>query len=228
MFDTKRLHHSYLLPGKGEEILPNLLKFIENEMDFKIQGNPDFRQDNFDVYGIDESRSLVEWQSMKPFGEGKKIAIISFRSITREAQNSLLKVFEEPAERTHFFVITPFTEEILPTLRSRFLILDNVSENNKQKRSNKEVVEFLSKTPAERIKFVSKIIENKDKISANNLIESITYFFHEKLQKVPNTEKKEISNALKEIVRVGSYTNDRSSSMKLVLEHLSLVLPPLR
>ena len=37
-----KLHHAYCLEGSRENILNTLFKFLEDDLKFKIKGNPDF------------------------------------------------------------------------------------------------------------------------------------------------------------------------------------------
>ena len=78
---------------------------------------------------------------------GKKIFIIETGFFTREAQNSLLKVFEEePTEGTHFFVFTPSAETLLPTLRSRMVILHQKRKVSKTRTLQPALVAALALT----------------------------------------------------------------------------------
>jgi len=55
----------------------------------------------------------------KGFGKGLNV----IRGENSTGRTTLLKLFEEPAEGVHFFVIVSSVEIFLPTLRSRFNIL---------------------------------------------------------------------------------------------------------
>jgi len=116
---TGFLHHAYLLLGDRESILQELLPFLQNELKVSMKGNPDFSHTVYDTFGIDDGRKLKEIASRKAVTE-RQITIIACHSITREAQNALLKLFEEPTKNTHFFLIIKTSGQLLPTLRSRF------------------------------------------------------------------------------------------------------------
>jgi len=100
------LHHAYCLDGEKSKLFPELCNFLDSEFCFKTTGNPDFWYGESDTFGIDDGRRLKEMVSKKPFdkAQGKKIFVLAFNFITNEAQNSLLKIFEEPTEETHFFI----------------------------------------------------------------------------------------------------------------------------
>ena len=53
---------------------------------------------------LTKRRALKDAQTRGAFGGSRKIFIIGANSFTREAQNALLKTFEEPTAGTHFFL----------------------------------------------------------------------------------------------------------------------------
>ena len=119
--NKENLHHAYLLEGEGSVIVPELLKFMEKELKLVIRGNPDIWLGKFQTMSIDDARMIKETQSTKPISGDRRIFIIELNAVTHEAQNALLKVFEEPAQGTHFFIISPSSDIFLPTLRSLLL-----------------------------------------------------------------------------------------------------------
>ncbi len=114
---TGYLHHAHIIEGAHIEVVPELLSAIERHMGIYAKGNPDLTVEVHQSFGIDESRTLSSRQTRASFGdETRKIFIISTDSFTREAQNALLKTFEEPTADTHFFIIVP-----LPNLEASLL-----------------------------------------------------------------------------------------------------------
>ncbi|MBU2488184.1 MAG: DNA polymerase III subunit delta' [Proteobacteria bacterium] len=69
---------------------------------------------------IVQVRALLETLAMRPHGSGTRVVILpEAQALNREAGNALLKVVEEPPERTLFILIAPEASRILPTLVSR-------------------------------------------------------------------------------------------------------------
>ncbi len=69
---------------------------------------------------IDESRKIIQDVSLKAFESEYKVFFMWLPEYMNEsASNSLLKVLEEPPEKTLFFLITNDLEQILPTILSR-------------------------------------------------------------------------------------------------------------
>jgi DNA polymerase III delta prime subunit len=212
--NTGNLHHAYLLEGEKEHIRESLLNFIEQTLKHPIQGNPDFWHEKFESFAIDDARKLREMQSVKPLVHPRKIFIAEVFTMTVEAQNALLKIFEEPAEGTHFFLLADSADTFLPTLRSRMIVIANEAAHDQKNTAAKK---FLESTHAERISFVTSIIEEKDKAAASKLIDGLIY----ELGKKPQT----YASVLQELLQARSFLSDRSPSLKLILEHISLILP---
>ncbi len=67
-----------------------------------------------------EADKIVEKLSLKSYGEGYKTMIIWLPEMMREeAANKILKILEEPWERTLFILITERGDKLLPTIISR-------------------------------------------------------------------------------------------------------------
>jgi DNA polymerase III delta prime subunit len=221
----ENLHHAYLIEGEREGVISKLLFFFEKELNFQTQNNPDFWQGEYDTFGIDEGRYINELQNKKSFSEGKQIFVIQTNFITREAQNSLLKMFEEPTPNTHFFIVMSSGEVLLPTLKSRLQIIKKRTSNVLQ---NEEVKNFLKMSVGDRLKFVSKFFgDNKkkipaDKIGAINFLNQLEKTLREKTDIAKATPEQIF--AFEEIIKARSYLNDRSPSVKNLMEHISLIL----
>ncbi len=213
------LHHAYLIEGRAKDLLPELIVFFETNLGIKTSGNPDFWQGVFETIGIEEGRLIKERQSLTSFGGGLKIFIISAGGITFEAQNALLKVFEEPTSKTHFFIILPSIEALLPTFLSRVSL--HRYENKEEDIFPKE---FLKATPTERVALLQKMIERKNKGEA--------FSFLNGLEKTLRASKKELTKddifVFEEIMKCRGYLSLRSPSFKTILEYVALTIPPLK
>ncbi len=156
--DKNNLHHAYLIEGVREDILPEIVSFLE-EIGVKTIGNSDFVHIHIDSFKIDDARNLKAYGSQKSFSSGKKVFVISVNSFLLEAQNSLLKLFEEPIENTHFFLIVPDTNALLKTLVSRFFVIrSEVSPRQGLGEGVKEAEKFIAMTPTDRINFIKELL----------------------------------------------------------------------
>ena len=120
--DKNNLHHAYLIEGEHDMIVEEILEFIES-LKIKTIGNADVSRISLDSFKVEDARNLRSYAAEKSFSAAKKIFIISVNNFLLEAQNSLLKMFEEPIENTHFFLIVPDVNSLLKTLVSRFYVI---------------------------------------------------------------------------------------------------------
>src|SRR3989344_5040327 len=210
---TKNLHHAYFFVGEPTQIFLELKSFLERNVGIKTSGSSDFWHGKFNTLNIEGARDITESQGRKDFGGAKKIFVIQADFITEEAQNSLLKVFEEPTAGTHFFIISP-QEILLPTLRSRVQVISNVSESQSTSRT------VLDMKMVERLSLVKEITEGisdeeKTKQDAITLLNQIEKELNEK-----GVEKNSSVLKVCEESRLSLY--DRGAQVKIILENLML------
>lgn len=225
-----KLHHAYCLEGSRENILNALFKFLKDGLKFKIKGNPDFYSVSFDTLGIDDGRLINEIQSRKAVSATRRIFVISANFITKEAQNSLLKMFEEPSGDSVFFLIISSASILLPTLRSRMMVirLDNgESSNSSFEETLFDINKFIKSSPAERLATVKKIV---DKIADEETSRFVAVDFLNAIERELLNDSLSIEAktktlfVFKEIDKCRSYANDRSPSVKMLLEHIALMI----
>lgn len=227
-------HHAYGVTESDKTVLEKLLLLLENKEGISTKGNPDFRLYRYEVMGIDEARELKDAAERKAVGNSRKVFVASSRSITREAQNALLKIFEEPPIGTLFFLLVPSLEFLLPTLRSRLQILEILSEVHDM--DKQLVTRFLDGSIPARLTMVQKMLkeleqEKKTKEDSSELLLEkgrIFAFLTGCEQVLAKKDHLLIAEALREVLLVKKYSRDRSPSLKLLLEHLALVLPRIR
>jgi len=208
-------HHCHILEGDKKVIVPILLEFFEETLKFKTRGNPDYYRREYESFGISDGRTVKEMQSRKNLDSGRQIFVLMFEFITHEAQNSLLKVLEEPSSGTYFFIIVPRATIFLQTVLSRAHLISLEGD----RKSLVNVSDFLSAKSPLRVKMLEKIIEEKNKSEAIS-------FLHELLRVMYKEHKnpQELGN-LAEIEKCSEYLYDRGSSVKMILEYLALTIP---
>lgn len=214
ILNKNNLHHAYCFEGNKDILIPIIISFFEKEIGIKTKNNPDFHVYEYDNFSIEESRFIKEQQQKMAFGE-RKIFIISFSFISREAQNSLLKIFEEPTNNTHFFIIVKKVNILLSTLRSRLMI----NYCNSVSGSDSKIKVFLNSNIAIRLSFFKEIIENKDKSKAIDFVNELELYL---------TNNKNISlfsNFLIELVYIKKFLFIQGASVKLILEQIALTCP---
>lgn len=205
-----RLAHAYVIEGACEAMLPDLTSFIEKELKVPVAGNPDVSVREFETLTIDDARTLKERAHKKAVSD-LKIFVVGFETTTVEAQNALLKLFEEPPVHTHFFLILSSGEKLLPTLRSRVQVISKCED----KISAEQAKAFLNASAPKRLELIKDMVEHKDKAAAKAFLNELEYYVYEQ-------NLKENAELLKEIQQLRSYLDGRSPSVKMILEHISL------
>jgi DNA polymerase-3 subunit delta' len=98
---------------------------------------------------VDQVRRVIEHIYFRPLEGRERVFIFTDSAFMKEAANSLLKVLEEPPGFATIFLLAENSGELLPTIRSRCMILQLRSL------STEEIAQYLAKhrpewKPAER------------------------------------------------------------------------------
>src|SRR6266496_4262251 len=72
---------------------------------------------------VDQVRRVIETVYYRPAEGKERVYIFTDSAFMKEAANSLLKVLEEPPEFATIFLLTENPGELLPTIRSRCMVL---------------------------------------------------------------------------------------------------------
>jgi len=209
------MHHACLLVGEPEAAESHLSRVCRN-LKIKQAGNPDFFAFRSSTFGIDDARQLRDLSLRKPVTgstssePSKKIFFISAESLTREAQNALLRTFEDPVSDTYFFLAAREEEAILPTLRSRMQV---VRVKMLEKVATDEASKFLSLPIKDRLTFAKKF--GTDLRSLPAFLDNLMLLLR---------EKKEAEESIAKVYNVRRFAGDQSAATRLILEHLSVVL----
>lgn len=221
------LYQSYVIEGDPQVDSLSLLNFLEVRGEIE-KGSPDVLYQVYESFTINDSKEIKDWHSRKGISNSKKVCIIATKFINREAEQALLKMIEEPGVNTHFFIIIPDSSALLPTIISRTHTVK--IEQRKDIEIQKEVINFIKSTPKERIDIVAFIIkDNKDEESSGKLRHFATLFvnglesiFHKRFKENINDEK--VKFVLGELQKARGYLSTPGASVKMILEHLSLVI----
>lgn len=205
--DFNHLHHAYLVIGSREASEKTLLSLFEKHGESLI-GSPDYFVWKGALFGVDDARALSEQAITKAFVK-KKVFFIAPEKITLEAQNALLKTFEEPVADTHFFLVVRDEHVIIPTLRSRLQLVRVEGEREDLKQAEK----FLKLSVKDRLNFVKKFVDKEESLSA---------FLDELLLELRG--RAEVTSALEQVYKLRLVSDDRAASSRMILEHLALVL----
>ncbi|MBI3633993.1 MAG: hypothetical protein HY228_00010 [Candidatus Yonathbacteria bacterium] len=235
---TGYMHHAHIIEGQKKEIVPVLLSALEQHLGISAQGNPDFTILEYQSLGIDESRDLSLRQSRSGFnvptnkttdGFSRRIFIISAESFTHEAQNALLKTFEEPTPHTHFFVIIPRLHILIPTLASRALLLRREELFSPKDEAEELAEKFLDTSLlTERFAFIKKLTETKkgeviDREKIRRILDYLERMLYTRLAGKESAIRGR-GDIFRDIYKTKTYLADRGSSPKMLLEYLAIEL----
>jgi DNA polymerase III delta prime subunit len=217
------LHHAYCIVGNTDDVVKELETFFKKELDFVIAGNPDFWYGEYDVMSIDDGRKIKELHQNKPTAGNKKIFVVSANFITEQAQNAMLKIFEEPAGDTHFFLVIPSANNLLPTLKSRMILVHHYGTDNTLINAKA----FLQSSASARLEEIKKLMksisdEEESKIEVVKFINALEVELKKQIDLGKAGSRTDI---FLEIEKVRQYASEQSPSLKMILEHIALMVP---
>ncbi len=222
--------HAFVIEAEAEEGIIVARTWAERELGMKTVGNPDVIMLRYGLFSVVDARRVTEIVAGAAFVGASKVVIISANRAYHEAQNALLKVFEEPPVGTYLFLVLPSLGGLLPTLRSRVQVLAPTSDVGRTTSHIPEIAtEFLKGTKEKRSTLIKKLATGKDEeerrahreeaIALVNGIESAAYILWKEQPFQKYTE------LLSDIATVRSHLYDRSAPVRMILEHLALILP---
>ena len=223
------MHHAFVIEAEAEEGIATALAWAERELGMKAEGNPDVVVLRYELFSVEDARRSSELAAGAPFFGEHKAVIISASRAYHEAQNALLKLFEEPPAGTHLFLIVPTLGGLLPTLLSRVVELETRAA--KRRAEIPEIArEFIAASREKRSALVKRLTSGKDDekkralrdeaVALVNGIEAAVYADVKCL-----TFNKTTRALLSDIATLRAYLYDRSAPVKQILEHLAIVTP---
>ena len=228
--DKNNLHHAYLIEGEHEIVLPLVLEFIES-LGVRTEGNPDFSHIRLDSLKVEDARNLKILSGEKGTVLGKRIFLISTNNFLLDAQNALLKMFEEPIDNTHFFIILRDRNTLLKTLLSRLYLIE---ANSSISQVYKDAENFLKMTVPNRILFIKDLLVEVDedeegvesmvlesaRAKALQFLNAVEAVLHENISKgIFDTQ------IFEHVFNVRKYLRMPGSSAKNLMESVALTLP---
>ena len=216
------MHHAYIYEGAQSQ-LGALSASAKKLFGFEApaQGaSPDVHIYAWEKLNIDEARELSLEASFKSTS-GRALYVLGAGSISHDAQQALLKLFEEPQEGSVFVVLTP-PGMLIPTLRSRFVEYPEKIEEAESESAS--AAKFLKSAYKERSAQITAMLKDDEgaKERVREFLNSVEKLLHAAHGHKPSPELRE---ALGDIALVRDYLSDRSASMKMLLEHLAATLP---
>ncbi len=219
-------HHAYVLEG-DTTLAESLAQGARRAL-----GLPDDSPDVFvlsrEKFGIDDSRELRGRAALRATS-GRALFVVAASSITSEAQQALLKLFEEPQRGAVFVLIVPHGV-LLPTLRSRCLPYPAelsaalAGEGDARERAHA----FLAAAYKERTALIAALVKDDGedvRARSRAFLNALELELHRRFSKANGAGKHSLAEGLSEIAALRSYLSDRSPSLKMIFEHLAASLP---
>ncbi len=225
--DKDNLHHAYLIEGSKDEVLSEIYEFLK-EIDVDTKNNGDLIQMNLDSFKMDDARDLKSYTSEKSLTNSKKVFIIYANNFLIEAQNSLLKLFEEPIENTFFFIITPDTSIMIKTLLSRFYFISTKQNFDEEDKNAKKFIKMNTPT---RLLFIKELLteeDGEDEISNINSTRSKALRFLNALEGTLHGKVSEgvlDTKIFEHLFKVRKFLRQPGSSTKSLMESVALITP---
>ena len=221
-------HHAFVIEAGVEEGIQQANAWAEKELGLTAAANPDVIVLRYGLFSVEDARKVNAVAMQAPLRGKKKVVIIAATRAYHEAQNALLKLFEEPTPDTHLFLVLPSLGALLPTLRSRVQVLKAGTEQHAV--ASELAHEFLKAAPEKRSAMIKKLTagkdederrENRDKALA--IVNGVEAAAYEAMHK--GNDSPAYGALLQNTTQLRDFLHDRSAPVKMILEHLSLVIP---
>ena len=144
--------------------------------------------------------------------------------MTSEAQQALLKLFEEPQPGIIFVLLVP-QGALMPTLKSRFLPYPHMLTEAALTHARAQA--FLHMTYTQRSAWIAELLSEEDhaREQVRSFFDELESVLHAELSKAAGERHAALVRGLGDIATLRKYLSDRSPSLKMLLEHLAATLP---
>jgi DNA polymerase III delta prime subunit len=225
-------HHAFFVEANSNEGTQSAKAYIRDTLQVSTESNPDVVSLSYSLFSVEHARELANFASHGPLRGDTKVIIVSVERLFHEAQNALLKLFEEPPRGTVLILVLPSAGVLLPTLRSRLLPLPVPASAHTEYVRNESAEEIIRAQPAEREKLIGKLLE-RAKSENDDVKQAARREALEILQALSKTyyaslrihEDKDVRLFLEDLERFIPILYQRSAPLKLIFEHLQLVWP---
>ena len=220
-------HHTFCIEAEAEQGIRVAQEWVGKELGMELQQNPDIIVLRYSLFSVEDARRVYDLAGQAPFSGDTKVLVIAAARAYHEAQNALLKLFEEPPQGVYLFLILPSLGGLLPTLRSRVHILSTHVGFTKPYMGG-EAEKFIQASKEKRSAMLKKLASGRDEeerrghreeaIALVSGIEAVAYLH-------VGFTKPYMKELLSDIAVLRGYLYDRSAPVKMILEHLALVTP---
>ncbi len=228
---------TYIIADKRERLQKQRLKTLLKKLFGKeISDSPDIHildPEDKNSIGIEEIKELQQTMRFKPFQEDIQVGIIlNAQKLTHQAQNSMLKALEDSSEASIYILCVDNEKNLLPTIRSRGIILYPKREKGEgdelpaEKGDIEKIMEtFFDLSPIEQFNIIEEYSENKE--NSLTFINGVEETIREKLELDIKNGNIDSSQRNLEFLKVVEKSREKISSncnRKLTLEAMIMQL----
>lgn len=220
---NKKLREQYILSFCTEKKIDSIdISFVKQE-----EGK------NLSSIGIEQIKKIKTQLYLKPIKSNCKAMVIEdAQLLTVEAQNSMLKILEEPPAQTYIFLSTSSIEELLPTIISRCKVIHFAQKNENIDEEKVPIKIFFnslsSYTIANALQDAEKL--SKDKENAILWLENCIIFLREKIEEAVGIDDNQVivyAAIIKNLQETYKLLKTTNVNLRLAMENcfLSFVNP---
>lgn len=214
-------HHAHVIEATGE--------YARACHTLLLEVAPDAHVIEAESLLIDDVRELQRRQQLHAVSGGRKVFVVHVGSIQHEAQHALLKLIEEPTEKTHFFFILPSIALLLPTVLSRLLYLGAYNGKNDGGSAsgahNELVAQFVAASVPERLKLTAFLYEEEPPRGGRQAVVEFVYALLEAFRARIRIGHKGDAEVYGRCMAMAHYASDKASSSKMIVEYLAFLIP---
>jgi len=219
-----QIMQSFLIVAKDKKLASSYVETLLKER------GVNFLDVNLQIYekamGIEDVRNIQGQILLKPFrGKEKAVIVDAYENITREAQNALLKILEEPPNNTIIIITATKKELFLPTVLSRCKVI--ILQEKEIKLTKEDLSEFqnilnilLNGKIGDKLRIAQDI--TKDKGDAALWLEKMAVFLENKLKQ--NNKDVKLLSFLEELQKTYKTIKSTNAGQRTALENLFLSL----
>lgn len=200
-------HHATLVHVPSLTQLPPLVEELRASCEIELIES--------DRLSIAQVRDVIVSAHQRPFAMSTKVIVIAAQAIAPEAQQALLKVFEEPPATTQFLLIMERSSGLLPTVHSRLSVLSVATTPVAEA---PEFASFVRQSIPERLTFIAETFKNKDETTSAALYAGLSAWLAR-----PHTPA--TLPQLSDIVTLYQFLGGPGASKKMLWEGLAFLLP---
>lgn len=221
---------SRLITGPYEEALIRAKEYAKRRTGASYGESPDIALLTYQGLAIEDVRELRTLLATGPVTAPVRVVIIRAERFFAEAQNAFLKMLEEPLSDVCIILSVPSEATLLDTVLSRVVREDR---SNIERRAVSEATrQFLALSKKEREAYITKLTDKlrtgsdtekrELRASSRALVEEIALMVRAGEVPLQDPLKRLL---LKELAVFTPLMHERSAPVKMILLHLSLVLP---